>query len=209
MGFKVKNDGFFFDTLLVETKGPSADLIEAAESKGINLRVVDAKHVSVSMDESVRREDLADLLSVFAMGTVGDRFLSKSGKNQIPDLETLAGKAGVSLQAGAARFPAQLRRSSPYLTHPVFNAYHSETDMLRYIAHLQSKDLSLADAMIPLGSCTMKLNSTTEMIPVTWPEFGALHPFVPLDQAKGYSILFKVCCFFECRLALSFAKRPL
>ena len=88
-------------------------------------------------------------------------------------------------------YPDTLTRTSKYLTHPVFNSYHSETDILRYIHHLQSKDLSLVHAMIPLGSCTMKLNSTAEMIPVTWPEFNDIHPFVPLDQAQGYQRLFK------------------
>ncbi|KAI9022560.1 glycine dehydrogenase [Hyaloraphidium curvatum] len=191
MGYKVKNESSFFDTLLVETRGPAADLVDAAESKSINLRVVDRNHVSLSLDETIRRTDLEDLLSVFAMGTVEDRFSAQSTRRTLPDLDALAGKAGISVEAGASRFPAKLARTSPFLTHPVFNSYHSETDMLRYISHLQSKDLSLADAMIPLGSCTMKLNATTEMIPVTWPEFGALHPFVPLEQAKGYQILFK------------------
>ncbi len=91
----------------------------------------------------------------------------------------------------ALDYPADLARTSAYLTHPVFNSYHSETEMLRYITRLQSRDLSLAHSMIPLGSCTMKLNATTEMIPVTWPEFGHLHPFAPRDQAAGYTELFR------------------
>lgn len=193
LGYNVKNSSSFFDTLLVETRGPSSDLIEAAEANGINLRVVDKSHVSVSLDETVRRNDLDDLLETFAMGTIQARYSAQ--RKPLPDLDALASKANVSTESGAARFPQKLRRSSAFLTHPVFNSYHSETDMLRYIMLLQSKDLSLADAMIPLGSCTMKLNATTEMIPVTWPEFGSLHPFVPLEQAKGYQIMFKVCAF--------------
>lgn len=189
------NENSFFDTLLIETKGPVSDLIEAAEAKQINLRVVDSRHVSVSLDEAVKREDLLDLLEVFALGTVEARY---SRKTNTPSLESLVAEANVTPTNPTANFPPALKRASSFLTHPVFNSYHSETDMLRYISHLQSKDLSLADAMIPLGSCTMKLNSTTEMIPITWPEFGSLHPFIPLSQSKGYQIMFK-----ELEMALS------
>lgn len=191
LGYTIENGSSFFDTLLIRTKGPAADLVEAAEAKGINIRVVDRNRVTVSMDETVRRADMEDLLETFAMGTIEARYSSQTARRSLPDLDSVASKAGVAVSNPAARFPSKLKRTSAFLTHPVFNSYHSETDMLRYITHLQSKDLSLADAMIPLGSCTMKLNATTEMIPVTWPEFGALHPFVPLDQAKGYQILFK------------------
>src|SRR5690606_25477326 len=87
--------------------------------------------------------------------------------------------------------PPEFRRETPYLTHPIFNMYHSEHEMLRYIYRLQQKDISLAHSMIPLGSCTMKLNATTEMIPITWPEFSDIHPFSPLSQSKGYQKLFE------------------
>ncbi|KAJ3395670.1 glycine decarboxylase subunit P, partial [Chytridiales sp. JEL 0842] len=105
-------------------------------------------------------------------------------KADVPSIAELSSGSSVA-------FDPSLARTTPYLQHPVFNTYHSETEMLRYITKLQHKDLSLADAMIPLGSCTMKLNATTEMIPVTWPEFANLHPFVPLDQAEGYKIMHK------------------
>jgi glycine dehydrogenase len=96
-----------------------------------------------------------------------------------------------SLLDGVTAYPAALLRTSEYLTHPVFNTHHSETEMLRYMRRLESRDLSLTTSMIPLGSCTMKLNATAEMIPITWPEFGKMHPFAPADQAEGYRILFE------------------
>ncbi|KAF7727189.1 glycine decarboxylase subunit P [Apophysomyces ossiformis] len=160
-GVVIENDGFFFDTLAVKVDDSSA-IIEKALGKGINLRTLDAKTVSLTLDETVTKEDVSDLLAVFQAGEV--------------DVAELNG----------LQFPEQLRRTSAYLQNPVFNSYHSETEMLRYIHHLQSKDLSLVHSMIPLGSCTMKLNATTEMIPVTWPEFANIHPFAPVDQTEGY-----------------------
>ncbi|KAI9460530.1 glycine dehydrogenase [Lactarius psammicola] len=161
----------FFDTLMLDVTGavPSAQSLHSAATKaGINLRIVDDKHVGAPM----------------------------STAENLPTLDrTLA-------------IPESLRRTSDYLPHPVFNKHHSETEMLRYIHHLQSKDLSLVHSMTPLGSCTMKLNSTSSMIPLTWPEYSAVHPFVPLEQVKGYSkiiseletYLCKVTGFHACSL---------
>ena len=138
--------------------------MKRAVEAGMNLRQSNSVSVvSVSFDETSTREDVVNLLKSFW------RDASMLTQSETPHAH----------RTGA------LARTSPYLTHPTFNSYHSETEMLRYITRLQSRDLSLAHSMIPLGSCTMKLNATSEMIPVTWPEFNALHPFVPMDQAKG------------------------
>jgi glycine dehydrogenase len=153
-----------FDTLRVRpAKGASAVLV-AAEGAGINMRDFGDGTVGISLDETTTVEDVSALAGVF-------------GASHRPD-------------AGTA-IPSAMERKSPYLTHPIFNAYHSEHEMLRYIFKLQGRDLSLAHSMIPLGSCTMKLNATVEMIPVTWPEFGKLHPFAPADQWKGYAQVFR------------------
>jgi glycine dehydrogenase len=162
-----------FDTLTLELSGRSAAQIHAAaRQKGINLRPVDERRVGLSLDETVSLRDLADLLEVFGAG------------HSPGDLAGLARE--VSLEP-----PAPFARKSAFLTHPTFHDYHSEHEMLRYLRRLEAKDLSLTTSMIPLGSCTMKLNATTEMFPVTWPEFGALHPFAPRDQARGYTELFQ------------------
>jgi glycine dehydrogenase len=169
-GYSV-NSGPTFDTLKI-SDGPSGqdELVEEALSREINLRIYDDGAVGVSLDETTTLEDLRALFEVF--GADGDVDLTELAKST--DLD----------------YPASIKRSSEFLTHPVFNTYQSETEMLRYITRLQGRDLSLAFSMIPLGSCTMKLNATTEMIPVTWPEFNALHPFAPVDQAQGYQELF-------------------
>ncbi len=170
----------FFDTLTLDVTGtvPSAQALHAAATKiGINLRKVDDKHVGITLDESVGAIDFLRIVNVFA-ASVGAP-ISTAENLPAPEL-TLA-------------IPESLRRTSEYLPHPVFNKHHSETEMLRYIHHLQSKDLSLVHSMTPLGSCTMKLNSTSSMVPLTWPEFGAVHPFVPLEQVKGYSKIISVC----------------
>ncbi len=163
------NDGPVFDTLKVQG-GPrgAAELIAAARAKRINLRPYADGAVGVTLDETVSAADLADLLAIFGV----------SG-----DVASLAAEAG-------REYAEPFRRTSDFLTHPVFRRYHTETEMLRYIFRLQSRDLSLAQAMIPLGSCTMKLNATTEMASITWPEFAKLHPFAPLEQAQGYAELF-------------------
>ena len=170
-----------FDTVVVDVgKGQARAVADAAvNNQGINLRVYDEDRVGVSIDETVDRGDLEDILSVFR------HFASKDMSSSVDDI---AGGLNLSMK-NSAPIPRTLKRTSSYLTHPVFNTYHSETELLRYIHHLQSRDLSLTHSMIPLGSCTMKLNATTEMLPVSWPEFSSIHPFAPADQAKGYSTL--------------------
>ncbi|NIC41827.1 aminomethyl-transferring glycine dehydrogenase [Aquabacterium sp. A08] len=165
-----------FDTLTVATAsaGAAHALVQHAAANGVNLRPLTgarAHCVALSLDETTTRDDLALLWSLFAQ--------PGQALPQVADFE-----AGV-----AARIPAELRRASAYLTHPVFNSHHSETGMLRYIRALSDKDLALDRSMIPLGSCTMKLNATSEMIPITWPEFAHLHPYAPADQLEGYRLL--------------------
>ena len=162
-----------FDTLTVETGERTEDIIARAAEQQINLRidpvqVSQPRTLGISVDETTDVEQVAELLTIFA------------GDKKVPSLQSLQTQS----------LPSVLSRESDYLTHPVFNQYHSETELLRYLFSLQKKDLSLADAMIPLGSCTMKLNATAEMIPITWPEFGQIHPFAPLSQTKGYQTLF-------------------
>jgi glycine dehydrogenase len=177
LGYKVSNSTFF-DTVTVDitaiTKTADA-LHEASTAAGINLRRVDNEHVGVTFDESVTPEELVKLINVF----------TSTASSPCVSLSDLKEPAGSSI-------PPSLKRTSPYLHHPVFNKHHSETEMLRYINHLASKDIGLVHTMIPLGSCTMKLNSTSSMIPLTWPEFSNVHPFVPYDQVKGYHTIIKV-----------------
>jgi glycine dehydrogenase len=164
----------FFDTLQVHLCHPThsaQDILTAAKARSINLRMFDENTLGVSLDETTSAEDIEDLLAVFKGGQLLDFTIG-----------TLASSAVIE---------RKFARTSSFLTHPVFNSYHSETELLRYMHRLQSKDLSLTTSMIPLGSCTMKLNATTEMMPVTWPEFGKIHPFAPLEQTKGYQILFQ------------------
>jgi glycine dehydrogenase len=169
MGYRVATEAFF-DTFTVETDAATAERVhEAARARRINLRALEATRVTVALDETVGGDDLSDLVEVFALG------------RPVP---ALRGDAPAVL-------PAALRRTSAYLAHPVFARHHSETEMLRYLKRLENRDLSLTSAMIPLGSCTMKLNATTEMIPVTWPAFGRIHPFAPRAQAEGYAELFR------------------
>ncbi|MFI6939056.1 aminomethyl-transferring glycine dehydrogenase [Streptomyces sp. NPDC050418] len=161
--------GSFFDTLTVRVPGKAAEVVSAAREGGVNLHLVDGDHVALSCDETTTRTQLAAVWSAFGV----------SG-----DIEALDAAAGEALPAG-------LLRSDEYLTHPVFHEHRSETAMLRYLRKLSDKDYALDRGMIPLGSCTMKLNATTEMEPVTWPEFGQLHPFVPAEQAQGYLTLIR------------------
>ena len=166
LGYKT-GDYPCFDTLCIDVGAiGSEQMLSSAHKKQINLRKIDSTHVSISLDETTTQADIEDLVQIFSEQS------SSNGETKSYEI------------------PAKLCRTSTYLTHPVFNSYHSETEMLRYIHRLQSKDLSLVNAMIPLGSCTMKLNATTEMVPVTWQEFGGIHPFVPNEQAQGYHILF-------------------
>jgi glycine dehydrogenase len=184
LGFKTGREGSSgadnrpvpFDTILVQVDDAPNALQIAVEQQGINFRLVDNKHVGITIDETVDKEDIADILSVFA---------SVAGEDNTVNIDKLATELSYNSQGTEQAF----KRTSSYLTHPVFNTHHSETELLRYIHHLQSKDLSLTHSMIPLGSCTMKLNATTEMVPVTWPEFSSIHPFVPSDQTDGYKIL--------------------
>jgi glycine dehydrogenase len=163
----------FFDTLSVEMGDrPATDVIGAARAKLINLRALDNKRVIVALDETATEQDVNDLLEIFAVG-----------HGECPKCKDLAKKVD-------ARYDERFARTSQFLTHPVFNSYHSETEMLRYLHRLESMDLSLTTSMIALGSCTMKLNATAEMYPVTWPEFGKIHPYAPADQAKGYKEMF-------------------
>ncbi|GBP99140.1 glycine dehydrogenase (aminomethyl-transferring) [Streptomyces spongiicola] len=159
--------GTFFDTLTARVPGRAAEVVAAAREGGVNLRLVDADHVSVSCDETTLRAQVSAVWAAF--GVEGD----------IEALDTTAGDA----------LPAALLREDDYLTHPVFHAHRSETAMLRYLRRLADRDYALDRGMIPLGSCTMKLNATTEMEPVTWPEFAQIHPFAPVEQAEGYLTL--------------------
>ncbi|MEO1134405.1 MAG: aminomethyl-transferring glycine dehydrogenase, partial [Cyanobacteria bacterium J06639_1] len=153
-----------------------ADILARAAAKQVNLRSLSDSAIGIALDEVTSVDDLVDLWEVFA----GDRSLDFSLADLVESDEwkELDGDRD------------SWRRHSPYLTHPVFNRHHSETEMLRYMHRLQARDLSLTESMIPLGSCTMKLNATAEMIPVTWPEFGNLHPFAPPEQARGYRKFF-------------------
>lgn len=168
MGLKVVTPQVF-DTLLVECD--AAAVMAKALAAQANLRKFSDKHVGVSLDETTSRADIEALWSWFAPAGAS-----------LPTVAEFA--AGVE-----SLIPVHLRRTSAYLTHPVFNTHHSETEMLRYIRSLSDKDLALDRSMIPLGSCTMKLNATAEMIPITWPEFAHVHPFAPQDQLAGYAEL--------------------
>ncbi len=158
-GLIVRNNTWF-DTLAVKVPAPAA-VIAAAAERGINLRRIDATSVGVSLDETVTPETVEALFAVF-------------------------GVTGEVVSDAPSGIPADLARRSEFMTHPVFHSYRSETEMMRYLRRLQDADIALDRSMIPLGSCTMKLNAAAELIPVTWPEFSDLHPFVPLDQAQGY-----------------------
>ncbi len=160
-----------FDTVTLHTGDATNSIAARAISAGANLRIYFKEYIAVSLDETTTRDDIALLWSFFA----------KPGQ-ALPRVEDFAADA-------APLIPAALRRTSKFLTHPVFNTYHSETGMLRYIRMLSDKDLALDRSMIPLGSCTMKLNATSEMIPITWPEFANIHPFAPADQRQGYTEL--------------------
>ncbi|EHP43574.1 glycine dehydrogenase [Cupriavidus basilensis OR16] len=162
-----RTNATYFDTLTLETGFNTEAIHASATARGINLRHAGATRIGISLDETASREDVVALLEIFAHG------------KPVPDFDTLEA-------AAQDAFPAGLARQSAYLTHPVFNTHHAEHEMLRYLRMLADKDLALDRTMIPLGSCTMKLNATSEMIPVTWPEFSKIHPFAPLDQTVGY-----------------------
>ncbi|EJG1668507.1 aminomethyl-transferring glycine dehydrogenase [Vibrio parahaemolyticus] len=170
-GFELAHNSFF-DTITINTGEKTQDLYKKALAADINLRVLPGK-LGISLDETATVADVEALFAVFGV------------KEDVAALSTeIAGNE-------FAAIPEALRRTSEYLTHPVFNTYHSETQMMRYLKQLENKDFSLTHGMIPLGSCTMKLNAAAEMIPITWPEFGSIHPFAPAEQAAGYAALAK------------------
>ena len=157
----------FFDTLAINTGQQTDQILETAVQQGFNLRRLDDSGVGISLGETATPEDIRRLAEIFGVSASPEEVANASAGN-------------------AQAIPISLARKSDYLTHPVFHEYHSETEMLRYLHRLQAKDLSLTGSMIPLGSCTMKLNATSEMIPVTYPGFSQIHPFAPLDQVPGY-----------------------
>jgi glycine dehydrogenase len=167
-GFEPDNNSFF-DTLTYTVGEQQAPIVERALAKGMNLRVIDADRLGIALDETTTAEDVAALWEVF------------SGDSTLPAVTRV--DTEVTENAG---IPDELLRPIDYLQHPLFNDYHSETEMLRYMRYLEDKDIALNRAMIPLGSCTMKLNATTEMLAVTWPEFAGIHPFAPAEQTRGY-----------------------
>ena len=162
-GLKVTNNGFF-DTVCVQVpSGTAATYVAKAELAGVNIRLIDSSQVGVSFGETITRADTEALLSAF---NIKGSALASTPKSR--------------------NLPEGLKRTSAFMTHPVFNSHHSETQMLRYLKYLENKDISLNFSMISLGSCTMKLNATSEMIPVTWPETCNMHPFAPANQTNGY-----------------------
>ena len=163
LGLSIKTK-LYFDTIVVECD--ASKIIAAAEAKEINFRYIDAKHLGISLDQTIEQADLNDIVSVFAGVT----------KEAVYKTSSLISTSN-------------LNRTTHFLRHPVFNSYHSESEMMRYIKRLENKDLSLVHSMISLGSCTMKLNAASELLPITWPEFASIHPFVPVNQAQGYAEL--------------------
>ncbi|MBT3065420.1 aminomethyl-transferring glycine dehydrogenase [Rhodoferax sp. U11-2br] len=185
LGYTVAN-ATAFDTLTVETGDATASIANNALQAGANLRLVSKDSLGISLDETSTRADVEALWSFFADAVSGWPNTARRGET---------GGRGRTLTFAQVEpmadslLPAKLLRTSAYLSHPVFNSYHSETGMLRYIRRLSDFDLALDRTMIPLGSCTMKLNATSEMIPITWPEFAGIHPFAPADQRQGYAEL--------------------
>jgi glycine dehydrogenase len=167
LGYALVNDTFF-DTLVVASATRTASVHAAAVDHGANLRYIDAQHVGISLDETTTRADVRLLWRMFAPQSAA-----------LPDFDAIEAKVDDA-------YPHVLRRSSAFLAHPTFNRYHSETEMLRYLRRLADKDIALDRSMIPLGSCTMKLNAVAEMIPITWREFAHIHPFAPSGQTRGY-----------------------
>ena len=176
----------FFDTLTIDVTSVGdlqAQKVHAfSVQAGINFRRIDENTLGVTLDESVGPLDLTDIVNVFHRA---------AGKADVePEaLDRLAKELELDASSTLKSTISSFARESKFMTQSVFNSHHSETDMLRYMMHLQQKDYSLVHGMIPLGSCTMKLNSTSSMVPLSWKEFGGLHPFAPKDQAKGYEIL--------------------
>jgi glycine dehydrogenase len=172
LNYRVEH-GVFFDTVRLDIGTRSGGILAAARDRGINLRACDDGSICAALDETTGVDDVEDVLVALNRG------------------EGLPFTLDELLEELSPSIPEAFRRTSPFLRHPVFNRYHSETEMLRYIRTLESRDLSLTHSMIPLGSCTMKLNATAEMLPVTWPEVGRIHPFAPPEQTAGYRELFR------------------
>ena len=166
-GFEILSD-HFFDTVTIKTKNKTKEIYENALAKKINLRNINNEMISVAFDEAKKLDDVNILLEIFGLSKKYDQ----------------------NVKIELSNIPSQLKRTSKYLTHPVFNKYQSETEMLRYLKKLEDCDIALNRSMIALGSCTMKLNATAELIPITWKEFSLPHPFVPVEQMKGYQVLF-------------------
>ena len=164
-------NGQFFDTLTLEVGGAQSAIIDSARAAQINLRILGRGRVGLSLDETCDANTVAKLFDVL---------LGADHGLNVDDIDAEELVSGI---------PEHLQRNTPYLRHPVFNVHHSETEMLRYLKQLENKDLALNQSMIPLGSCTMKLNATSEMIPITWPQFANLHPFAPREQAVGYTLM--------------------
>ncbi|PNS09701.1 aminomethyl-transferring glycine dehydrogenase [Solilutibacter silvestris] len=171
LGYTKSHHGSAFDTISLKTDGKTDALIARAQAHGVNLRKAWNDYICISLDETTTRADVELLWKIFADDSA-----------KLPDIEALDASA-------PSLIPMQLQRTSKFLTHPVFNTHHSEHELLRYMRSLADKDLAMDRTMIPLGSCTMKLNATAEMIPVTWPEFANIHPLAPADQAQGYKAL--------------------
>ena len=170
LGFEIAHDDYF-DTIRVELGDrPAEEVISAAVERRINLRRLGGNAVAIALDETVTEKDIADLFAVFG-----------GGDDLTPD--SIA-------PAVDARYDERFKRTTPFMQHEVFNTHRSETELLRYMYKLESRDLSLVHSMIPLGSCTMKLNATAEMMPITWPGFAKIHPFAPREQTEGYQQLF-------------------
>jgi len=172
LGYTIAHEDYF-DTIRVELGKRNAQaIVDEARNRRINIRAMEDRSVVIALDETVTNDDVTDLLASF-----------NGGKDPEFALEEI-------LTGTDVRYDERFNRTTPFLTHPVFNKHHAETEMLRYMNKLQSRDLSLVHSMIPLGSCTMKLNATAEMMPITWPGFSKIHPFAPLDQTAGYQLLF-------------------
>ena len=163
-GLKSQNENFF-DTLVIETGSHTEAIHLRARDNGINLRLIDSTSIGISLDETTSMDDLEVLMKIFT-----------DSNDHLKEIKSQS-------------IPKNIIRKSSFLDHSIFNAFHTETEMLRYIRRLYDKDIALDRAMIPLGSCTMKLNANSEMIPVSWPEFSNIHPFAPIDQLSGYSKL--------------------
>ncbi len=179
LGYRQLNEHYFDTLKIAVTEAQKAQLKDLAEKSQINFRY-GKDFIGISVDETVLTTDLEQVLNVFAIAA------GKKSK-MVPLYAELSSEQTPNSKLQTSNFPASLTRTSEYLTHPVFNTHHSESQMMRYIKSLEKKDLSLTHSMIPLGSCTMKLNAATQLIPVSWSEFAEIHPFVPAEQAQGYA----------------------